>query len=356
MMAELSVLSPRDLGIPRCLALPKRKDWRIGLVGFGGIAEVHASAYRNAGWSIVAIADTCPEARERGRQATGCARVYSDYEDLIADSEVEVVSLLTQPTLREPVVRAALEAGKPIQTEKPMGLDIAECERMVRLSERSGVRFAVNQNYRWMPSNFAAHHLIQKGYIGKPYLASIEIQGNQDAFFGSHPFYAQCPDFLTIQWNTHLADLLRFWTGRDPKRVFARSGRMTGQSFKSNNLLLSLVDFGEGLTGHILHNELVRGALIESRCRIDGDGGSVLFSLLGTEMQVCSKQLGEKPFLLDLKNPGWGSPFAGPMADLLLSIEEGREPLLSGKRNLPTIRQVLAEHQSAQAGGIWINL
>lgn len=149
-MAELSVLSPQDLGISPCMPLPQRKDWRIGLVGFGGIAEAHASAYRNAGWRITAIADISPEARERGRQATGCTRVYPDYEDLIADSEVE-----------------------------------------------------------------------------------------QDAYFGSHPFYAQCPDFLTIQWNTHLADLLRFWTGRNPERVLARSGRMIAQNFRSDNLLLS---------------------------------------------------------------------------------------------------------------------
>ena len=114
-------ITPKELGIPDAIPLPKRTDWRIGMVGFGSIARSHTKAYKAAGWQIAAVADPDPAARERAKEMTGAARLYEDYRDLVADDQVEIVSLLTHPTLREPVVELAAEVGKPIQTEKPLG-------------------------------------------------------------------------------------------------------------------------------------------------------------------------------------------------------------------------------------------
>lgn len=50
------------------------------------------------------------------------------------------------------------------------------------------------------------------------------------------------------------------------------------------------------------------------------------------------------------------SAFSGPMGDLLIALEEGREPATSARRNLPTMRQILAEDRSAREGGAWIDL
>ena len=132
---------------------------------------------------------------------------------------VEVISLLTHPTLREPVVKAAAAAGKPILTEKPLANNMEECERMVAIAADAKIPFAVSQNYRWAGTNFLAHHIVKKGLIGQPFYASIEIQGRQDVELDGHPFYSKCESFLTIQWNNHLADLLRYWLGADAKRV-----------------------------------------------------------------------------------------------------------------------------------------
>lgn len=347
-------ITPKELGVPEVIPLPRRTDWRIGLVGFGRIARPHVDAYASAGWRVVAVADPDPAARERAKSVTGAERFYEDYPELVADDGVEVVSLLTHPTLREPVVAAAAELGKPILTEKPLGADLVECERMVELAEKAGIPFAVSQNYRWNAANFLVHHIIGKGLIGKPFFASIEIQGTQDVALADHPFYSRCDDFLTIQWNNHLADLLRYWTGRDSRRVLAWTRRMAGQNFQSDNLLLSIADFGEGLTGHILHSELLRSSLTAQQCRVDGDDGSVVFSLYGGELQLQSGQLGTEPYTVDTDEISRVSSFCGPMGDLLLSIEEGREPLVSARRNLATIRHIMAEAESARAGGVWV--
>jgi predicted dehydrogenase len=347
-------VTPRQLGIPETMPLPRRGGRAIGMVGFGGIARgSHAPAYQAAGWPMVAVADPDPAAREIARERFGIERVYDDYRPLIADERVEVVDLLTQPTVREEVVVAAAEAGKHIIVEKPLARTIGECRRMIEAAERSGVKLAVHQNYRWHRMCFHARHIIARGLIGAPFFAGIEIMGSQDVHLAGHPFYSTCDDFLTVQWDNHLADLLRYWLGRDAARVLARTGRMNGQSFTSDNLLAVIADFGPGVTGAILHSELVRGGLTGVRCRVDGDQGSLVFDFADV-LQLDSTVLGGGVRTLDVSGIEYPSSFCGTMGDLLLAIEDDREPLVSGRENLATIRTILAEHASAQAGGEWV--
>ncbi|MFP4058804.1 MAG: Gfo/Idh/MocA family protein [Candidatus Brocadiia bacterium] len=348
--------TPAELGLPAATPLPRRRDWGIGMVGFGGIARgAHAPAYREAGWPIVAVADPDPAARQVAAGKFGVDRLYTDYRELVADPKVEVVDLLTHPTLREEAVRAAVEAGKPIITEKPLAATLDEARRMADLAYRAGIPFAVHQNYRWRAACFLAHHAVRRGLVGEPYLASIEIVGRQDVALAGHPFYAVCRDFLTVQWNTHLADLLRYWTGRDARRVLARTARMKGQNFASDNLLTAVHDFGPGLTGHIFHSELLRvsPALGGDRCRVDGDRGSLVCDF-DSRLTLESAELGGGPRRIEVARGAYARSFAGSMGDFLLAIEEGREPQVSARRNLATLRTVMAEEASARAGGQWV--
>ena len=351
---DATKVTPGDLGIVDCFPLPERRDWRIGLVGFGGIAGAHAPAYQSAGWQIAAVADPDPVARARAEEQCPGAHVYDNLHDLVADGQVEVVSVLTQSTVREEPVLAAIGAGKPVQTEKPLASSLEEAERMVAAAGEADVRLAVSQNRRWDAGNFMAAHIIRAGLIGEPYYAGITIFGSQDVGLADHPFYSRRADFITVQWNNHMADLLRYWTGRDARRVFARTGRMKGQNFVGDNLLLAVTDFGEGVTGHVAHSELLRSSLSDEQCRVDGDKGSLVFGLCGQELWLESDVVGGGVKELDMTGIEWPSSMCGPMGDLLISIEQNREPLVSGRRNLATIRTVIAEHRSAMVGGKWV--
>ena len=141
-------VTPSELSIPDSIPLPKRKDWRIGIVGLGSIAQgAHAPAYQEAGWSVVAIADPEANAQKAAQERFGIQRIYADYQELIADDAVEVIDLCTQPVLREEVVLAAANAGKHIITEKPFGMTIEECRRMVEAADRANIKLAVQAVY-----------------------------------------------------------------------------------------------------------------------------------------------------------------------------------------------------------------
>ncbi len=343
-----------ELGISDSMPMPKRKDWRIGIIGFGRIARgAHIPAYKEVGWSVVAVADPDPNALKEAKEKYGINKLYKDYKALIADDDVDVIDLCTQPTIREDVILTCANAKKHVITEKPFGTTFEECQRMVEYAERSGIKLAVHQNYRWMRMNYIAHHIIKATLIGEPFFASIEIFGQQDVDLAKHPFYSCCDDFLTIQWDNHLEDLLRYWLGTNAIRVFAKTGRMMGQNFKSDNLLIVIVDFGNGLTGHILHTELLRSSLGGVECRIDGDKGSIKFDF-NSNLIIDSKVLGKGALKLDISGSSFFNSHAGSMGDFLLAIEEDKEPSVSGKNNLATIRTVIAEDKSAKLGGRWI--
>jgi predicted dehydrogenase len=349
-------VSPDELQLPRSMPQPKRKGWGIGMVGFGEFARrAHAPDYAAAGWTIAAVAVPSAGSQREARERFGVGRVYADYRELVEDDAVEVVDVLTQPDLREEVVAAAARAGKHVIVEKPLGRTVEECVRMVEAAEAAGVHLAVHQNYRWMKGSFFAHHIVAGGWVGSPFFAGIEKFGRQDEK-AVHSFYSGCEDYLTLHWNTHLADLLRYWTGRDARRVLTRTARMKGQNYRSDNLLFSTHDFGPGLTGHIVHSELVRSSLVGDRCRVDGDAGSVVFDFAGEEILLESARLGHGVRRLDTTGMDWPDALCGSMGDLLLSIEEGREPLVSGRRNLPTVRTVFAEIESARDGGSWVDV
>ena len=347
-------ITPAELGITSEIPLPARRDWRIGLIGYGGIAQAHVSAYRQAGWNIVAVADPSQHAQSRVRDELPDAKIYPDFNDLARDENVEVVALLTQPTLRLAAVQAVAKRGLPILIEKPLANTLEEAQSIVQIGIEYSISIAVSQNYRWADANFFARQLVEKGYVGDIYFASIEIFGSQDRDLAHHEYYASCDDFMTVQWNTHLADLLQFWTDKTPQRRWTSTRRAPAQNFKSDGLLVSVIDFGTGTTGHILHSELVRSHAVGAMCRIDGSEGTLVFPMSGTYVEIYSSKLGDEAARLELGALNLAKSMAGSMGELLLSIEEKREPLVSARRNFATLQAVFADKASSEQGGVWL--
>jgi predicted dehydrogenase len=338
------------------MPLPRKTNLGIGIVGFGGFARrAHLPDYQAVGWPVVGIASRNPEARRLARDEFGIEHTFSDYRDLINHPQVAVLDLVTQPELREEVVIAAAVAKKPIIVEKPLAGSTEECRRMIEIADQAKIPLAVHQNYRWMKGNFLAQQIVSAGWIGRPFFVGIEIFGKQDHTLASHPFYSKCDNYLTLHWNTHLVDLIRFWTGKNARRVSAHTVRVAGQNFQSDNLFFSIHDFGRELTGHIVHSELVQSSNGSNRCRIDGSKGSLLFDFAAEQLTIDSQLLDRGALRLSATNMNWPHALCGSMGDFLIAIEEGREPLVSGRRNLPTIQTVMAEIESARKDGQWID-
>lgn len=350
-------VTPAELGIDPLPPLPTGRPRRIAMIGYGGMARAHTEAYLKAGYKIVAVSDPDPAALDRAGKLIGVVATYADYRQMLEEvTDLDAVGLYTQPNLRLAVAEAVFGRGLPLLTEKPMANSLEEAKRMVLAAEKQRCLLAVSQNYRWMPANWYAARIVRAGLIGVPFYAGIQIYGRQDMELKDHGFYATCPDFLTVQWNTHLVDLLRYWLGKDARRVWAASRRPGHQHFRSDNFLTSFSDFGGGVTGQIIHHELLRVGEPCLPVRVDGTEGSMTFDLYGQSVRLCSAKVAGGEARVLRPADGWLGSTAYSMGDLLLAVEASRAPEVSGAQNLATLAQTLAEQQAALAGGAWVGL
>lgn len=152
------------------------KELGIALIGYGGVAQVHAMAYRaipfhyalpSVTFNIVGVADNNPKAKDIATGETKCATWTTDYHELLACEDVDLVDICVPNHLHEEVILAAAGAGKHIFCEKPLAMDVSQGRRIVAAVERAGVKNQLNFNFRFYPAVTRARQLIESGFLGR---------------------------------------------------------------------------------------------------------------------------------------------------------------------------------------------
>jgi predicted dehydrogenase len=116
------------------------KRLRVGVLGAGQIAQAahfeSCTKARNA--ELFAICDVAEDLRERMAVTHGAQKTYGDYDAMLADADVDAVIIATADAFHVPVSIRALEAGKHVLCEKPVGVTVEEAEELKRAVDRSG--------------------------------------------------------------------------------------------------------------------------------------------------------------------------------------------------------------------------
>ncbi len=147
---------------------------RIGIIGCGGIAnQKHFPALKNNSdlCEIVAFCDIIRERAEKAAAEFGAvgAKVYTDYHELLANPEVEVVHVCTPNVSHSEITVAAFEAKKHVYCEKPMSHSPEEAQRMVDAWRKSGMQFTVGYQNRFRPEVQNLHAACEAGDLGEIY-------------------------------------------------------------------------------------------------------------------------------------------------------------------------------------------
>jgi len=151
------------------------KKVRWGLIGCGDISRKRvAPALRDiAECELVAVNRARAELAQQFAEEFGAKRWYADWRELIADDEVDAVYIATPVYLHAEQTIAAAEAGKHVLCEKPMAMNVAECDRMIAACEANGVKLCVAYYRHFYPVIQRAKEIIASGEIGKPVIAQI---------------------------------------------------------------------------------------------------------------------------------------------------------------------------------------
>lgn len=149
----------------------------VGVIGASTIAEhAHIPGYaQQPDARIVAIADIVAERAQATAERHGIPRAYGAYQDLLADPDVDAVSICTPNALHAPIAIAALELGKHVFCEKPPATSAAEAIRMKATAERSGAVLYFCLNSRFRPDVVQLRRYVEHGELGDVYYAKTAI-------------------------------------------------------------------------------------------------------------------------------------------------------------------------------------
>ena len=195
---------------------------RIGIVGLGRLGQRHAQALAFSTRNCVLTAACSPVEAERTYASTelGIQQVYARFEDLLASPDVDAVVLVTPTSLHADQAIAALQAGKHVFVEKPLALNLPDCERVLAEAEKHPDLIAmVGFVRRFDPSYRAAQASIAAGDIGRPFIVRSQTcdQNDPDGFFVR---FAPTSGGIFMDCSVHDIDLARWMLGR-PKALKA---------------------------------------------------------------------------------------------------------------------------------------
>lgn len=147
---------------------------RIGMIGYNFMGKAHSNAWRQAGRFFdlpaeVELDTICGRSRggvEAAAARLGWKRASTDWRAVVADPRIDVVDICTPNDSHHEIAIEAARHGKAILCEKPLALNVAQCEEMVTAVRKAGVVNMVCHNYRRIPAIALARKMIERGDLG----------------------------------------------------------------------------------------------------------------------------------------------------------------------------------------------
>lgn len=188
---------------------------RLGIAGLGRLGRRHALNLARRCWRAELMAACSPLADERewARTQLGIERTYDSVEALLGDPQIDAVILVTPTSMHAEQTIAALRAGKHVFVEKPLALQVEDCERVEAVARQHAELVAmVGFVRRFDPSYQQVHADIAEGRLGRPFLVRSQTcdMNDPDGFFVR---FAPSSGGLFMDCSVHDIDLARWLLG-----------------------------------------------------------------------------------------------------------------------------------------------
>src|SRR6202007_312707 len=196
------------------------------VAGTGFIGPVHVEALRRLGIRVKGILGSSPAKSEMAANTLGLPKAYFSYEEILSDSEVEVVHIATPNRQHRDMVIGALDAGKHVVCEKPLATNSAQTSELAERARKNPTLVtAVNYNVRFYPLALHARDLLQRGAIGRVLSvrgAYIQDWLLKDTDWKRRVLVEEGGELRAVgDIGTHWMDLILFVTGLRIDSVFA---------------------------------------------------------------------------------------------------------------------------------------
>ncbi|GIN69934.1 oxidoreductase [Bacillus sp. J14TS2] len=329
---------------------------KVGVVGCGSIAKFrHLPEYAmNDQVEIVAVCDIVEERANKMAGEYG-GQAFTNYEEMLSEVELDIVSVCTPNYLHAPVSIAALEAGNHVLCEKPMATSEQEALDMIQAAEKNGKKLMIGHNQRFVASHEKARELIANGEVGKIYSFRTafghpgpegwSIDGKDSWFFRKEEAFIGAMGDLGV----HKTDLMRYVLGEEFVEVgsFVESGAKEDSTVDDNAVCILKSETG------------IIGTLAASWAYGKEDNATIIYGEKAVlrleddpEHSLIVHHVGGETENFDLgkiqSNEEGGQSSTKVIDHFVNSIVKDTEPPVNGEEGMKSLKVVLAALESSE--------
>ena len=349
---------------------------RVGMIGLGGVGTWgHLPGYEQIPEEakLAAFCDLNPGVINEPAHKHG-AKTYSDYNQLLADPEIDMVDIALPHFMHGRVALAAAKAGKHVLCEKPFVIDLAEADAIIQTTKDKGLKLMVAENTRFVKAYEVARTFLDKEAIGKVCLARTYLGGSEmirlsdpDNWIGQAN---KAGGGTMMDSGVHSYYLLRWMVG-DMKRVFAASSTFLKDLYQDveDNAVVTY-EFENGAIGTSQFSNTTEAPWTE-RLELYGTKGSLIVDMLAERpLQVFSTKerskdmddwwsyygdvSWEEPFM-DHSAMGWkAASMRKEVQHFVRCVREDKRPLVSGEDGRRDVEIALKAIESAKTHN-WVD-
>jgi predicted dehydrogenase len=330
---------------------------RVGIIGTGAIAALHARAYTSIGYTITACTDVRADFGQRFADEHGAEFVPSA-EAVCRHKNVDYVDLCTLPGYRIEPVRWCAEAGKAIQVQKPIATTMAIAREMVAVAREAGIVLGVVSQHRFDTSSQFLTRAIRQGRLGRLIQCDAYIKWYRSAEYYSRPVKGSWSGEgggALMNQAIHQVDLLRWFVG-PVASVFGMWQLGALHKIESEDVVTAVLRYANGATGTIQAATALWPGYPE-RVELHGTKGTAIVTgdrLTSWDVQDDS---GEPPPLSSNVASGASDPlaislepFERQFLDFGEAVKTKGRPLVSGEDGLDALALVDAVYRSCRSG------
>jgi predicted dehydrogenase len=338
------------------------KKVKIGVIGSGFQADIHCASCRILAedGEVVAVTSPTPGRARALADRHGIANAYLDYREMLAEPEIEMVTIAAPNHLHAEMVRRAAEAGKHVVCEKPLCLTLDEADAMIDICRTKGVLLLYGEELLFTPKYLKAKTMADEGAFGR-----IHLVKQSERHSGPHaPWFRdlnQAGGGVFMDMGCHGIAFCYWFLGRSP--IATVHCQMNAQESQGAEALednsLCILEFENGAVG-LVENSWTRIGGMDDRIEVYGSHGLTLGDLhMGNALPTYSETgygyAGEKA----PSTKGWSYPVYDELYNYGLPQElshfarcvRGKEqPITTGEDGRAVLEVLLAGYASAGEG------
>ena len=346
---------------------------RIGIIGAGAIGRVHATAIQDLGLSIGGIVDIDPKAGKKLAEDFGGVPTMTDSAQLFADKDIDAVIVAVPNVDHASLAIAAMQAGKDVLLEKPMGMNAQQCKQINQVARENERVLQIGYVHRYSAVGQAAKKFIDSGDLGNIYHVKAQLSRRRGipGLGGWFTTRAESGGGPLIDIGVHVIDLVMYLLGgRSPVRVSGKAYSNFGSPIKDyvyesmwagpprpegvfdvEDEAHALLHFDDGAT---LALDVAWAAnapaesVPENLMGFFGDKGGLTFQLYGDHLNLATEvnrhNADSKIFLPDVKM------YNLQIEGFLQAVKDRSKPMVTGQQGEAVQSVIDAIYQSSETG------